>query len=228
MDGNAIWFGPFRLLAEHRLLLDGEKPVRLGSRAFDILTFLLDRAGEVVSKEELIARAWPQTFVEESNLKIQVCALRRALGDGQGGHRYIITVPGRGYNFVAAVHRQAPSRAPRTTTLASPTLHNLPFAVTRMIGREEAVAALASRLSHQRLVTILGPGGIGKTTVALAVAEDMITNYKDGVWLVDLASLRNPRLVPAAVATVLGLKIRADDSLPNLAHVSLLRPEADR
>ncbi len=216
MDGGAISFGPFRLLAGQRLLLDGEKPVRLGSRAFDILTFLLERAGEVVSKEELIARAWPQTFVEESNLKIQVSALRRALGDGQSGHRYVITVPGRGYSFVAAVHRQAPPRAPRPTTLASPTLHNLPFAVTRMIGREEAVAALASRHSHPRLVTIVGPGGIGKTTVALAVAEHMITNYEDGVWLVDLAPVRNLRLVLTAVATVLGLEIRAEDSLPNL------------
>ena len=83
MNGHAISFGPFRLLAEQRLLLEGDKPVRLGSRAFDILAALVERAGEVVGKEELIARAWPQTFVEESNLKIQVSALRRALGDGQ-------------------------------------------------------------------------------------------------------------------------------------------------
>jgi len=83
----AISFGPFRLLAAQRLLLDGDAPVRLGSRAFDILAALVERAGEIVGKEELIARAWPQTFVEEANLKIQVSALRRALGDGQGGHR---------------------------------------------------------------------------------------------------------------------------------------------
>ena len=116
MHGGAISFGPFRLLAGQRLLLDGEKPVRLGSRAFDILTSLVERAGEVVGKEELIARAWPQTFVEELNLKIQVSALRRALGDGQGGHRYVVTVPGRGYNFVAPVRREEPSRAPPPTT----------------------------------------------------------------------------------------------------------------
>jgi predicted ATPase len=85
-----------------------------------------------------------------------------------------------------------------------------------MIGREEAVAALVSRLSRQRLVTIVGPGGIGKTTVALAVAEHMITSYEDGVWLVDLAPLSDPRLVLSAVATVLGLEIRAEGSLPNL------------
>ena len=84
MDGHALAFGPFRLLAAQRLLLEGDKPVRLGGRAFDILAALAERAGEVVAKEELISRAWPQTFVEESNLKIQVSALRRALGDGQG------------------------------------------------------------------------------------------------------------------------------------------------
>jgi len=94
MDVHAISFGPFRLLAAQRPLLEGDKPVRLGSRAFDILAAQAERAGEV----ELIARAWPQTFVEESNLKIQVSALRRALGDGQGGHRYVVTIPGRGCN----------------------------------------------------------------------------------------------------------------------------------
>ena len=171
MDQRAASFGPFRLLAEQRLLLEGGKPVRLGSRAFDILAALVERAGEVVGKEGLLARAWPQTFVEESNLKIQVCALRRALGDGQGGHRYIITVPGRGYNFVAPLRHEEPAEGALLPTVAPAGVHNLPFAVTRMIGREAAVAALVSRLSRERLLTIVGPGGIGKTTVALAVAE---------------------------------------------------------
>ena len=213
MDEHAISFGPYRLLAAQRLLLEGEQPVRLGSRAFDILAALVERAGEVVGKEQLIARAWPQTFVEEANLKIQVSALRRALGDGQGGNRYVITVPGRGYNFVAPIRREEPSRASPPPTVASTAAHNLPFAVTRMIGREEAVAALVSRLSRQRLVTIVGPGGIGKTTVALAVAERVIANYEHGVWLVDLAPLGDPRLVPSAVATVLGLEMRTEDPL---------------
>jgi DNA-binding winged helix-turn-helix (wHTH) protein len=111
MDGSTISFGPFRLLAAQRLLLEGDKPVRLGSRAFDILAALVERASEVVTKEDLIARAWPQTFVEEANLKIQVSALRRALGDGQDGHRYVVTVPGRGYNFVAPVSQRWRRRA---------------------------------------------------------------------------------------------------------------------
>ena len=216
MDGLAISFGPFRLLAAQRLLLEGDTPVRLGSRAFDILAALVERAGEVVGKEELIARAWPRTIVEEANLKFQVSGLRRALGDGQGGHRYVVTVPGRGYNFVAPVRLQEPAQVPLPPTIAPAGVHNLPLATTRMIGRHEAVAALVSRLSRQRLLTIAGPGGIGKTTLALAVAERMIASYEHGVWLVDLAPLGNPRLVPSAVATVLGLDVRSEDPLPGL------------
>jgi predicted ATPase/DNA-binding winged helix-turn-helix (wHTH) protein len=216
MDGDAISFGPFRLLAAQRLLLDGDNPVRLGSRAFDILAALVERRGEVVGKNELIARAWPQTVVEDANLKIQVSALRRALGDGQGGHRYVVTVPGRGYNFVAPVRHEERSRTPLAPTSAAPVAHNLPFAATRMIGREDAAAALVSRLSHQRLVTVIGPGGIGKTTVALAVAERMIAKYEHGVWLIDLAPVADPRLVPTAVATVLGLDVRTEDHLADL------------
>src|ERR1700727_2842201 len=185
MDGSAISFGPYRLLAARRLLLEGDKPVRLGGRAFDILSALVERAGEVVGKEELIARAWPQTSVEEANLKIQVSALRRALGDGQGDNRYVVTVVGRGYNFVAPIRKEAPSRASLSPIVAPTPLHNLPFATTRLIGREEIVTTLVTQLSRRRLVTVVGPGGIGKTTVGLAVAEQMIGTYEHGVWLVD-------------------------------------------
>jgi predicted ATPase/DNA-binding winged helix-turn-helix (wHTH) protein len=212
----AISFGPFRLVAAQRLLLEGDKPVRLGSRAFDILTALVERAGAVVGKDELIARAWPKTFVEEANLKIQVSALRRALGDGQGDNRYIVNVVGRGYNFVAPIRTEEPPPAAPSPTIAPAAPHNLPFATTRMIGREEIATALVTQLSHQRLVTVVGPGGIGKTTVGLATAERMIGAYEHGVWLVDLAPLRDPGLVPSAVATVLGLEIRTEDPLPAL------------
>jgi predicted ATPase/DNA-binding winged helix-turn-helix (wHTH) protein len=190
--------------------------VRLGSRAFDILAALVERPGEVLGKEQLIARAWPQTFVEEANLKIQVSALRRALGDGQGGNRYVLTVPGRGYNFVAPVRREKTMSANSAPPVPSTAPHNLPFAVTRMIGRDDAVAALVTRLARHRLVTIVGAGGIGKTTVALAVAEHMLAGYEHGVWLVDLAPLGDPRLVPSAVATVLGLEIRSENPVPGL------------
>src|ERR1700739_1613619 len=139
MDGRAISFGPFRLLPAQRLLLEGARAVRLASRSLYILAALVERAGEVVGKEELIARAWPQTFVEDSNLKIQVSALRRALVDGQRGHRYRATVAGRVYSFVAPVRLEQPSPAPAPAPIATAAAHNLPFAVTRMIGREKAV-----------------------------------------------------------------------------------------
>src|SRR5882762_5795504 len=135
MDGHPILFGPYRLLAAQRLLLEGDRPVRLGSRAFDILAALVERAGEVVGKEQLIARAWPRTFVEDSNLKIQMNALRRALGDGQAGARYIVTVPGRGYSFVASVRREETLSLASAPPAPSTTPHNLPFAVTRTLGR---------------------------------------------------------------------------------------------
>src|SRR5258706_14010563 len=151
MDGRVTSFGPFRLLAAERLLLEGDAPVRLGGRAFDILAALVERAGEVVGKEELIARVWPQTFVEESNLKLQVSALRRALGDGHAGNRFIVTVPGRGYNFVAPVSHEQPPRASLPPTIAPAGGHNLPLPVTRMIGRDETVTALSSRRSRRRL-----------------------------------------------------------------------------
>jgi predicted ATPase/DNA-binding winged helix-turn-helix (wHTH) protein len=216
MHERVISFGPFSLYAEQRLLLEGDREVRLGGRAFDILASLVERAGEVVGKEELIARAWPHTYVEESNLKIQMSALRRTLGDGHGGHRYIVTVPGRGYSFVAPVRREKPSQTPLLPTAGSAPTHNLPFAATPTIGREESEAAVVSQLSQHRLVTIVGPGGIGKTTVALAVAERMTDAYEHGVWLIDLAPLYDARLVPSTIASVLGLETGTEDPLPGL------------
>src|SRR6266566_3228495 len=216
MDEQAISFGPYRLLAAERLLLEGDQPVRLGSRAFDILATLLQRPGEVIGKDELISLTWPKTFVDDANLKIQISALRRALGDAQGGRRYIATIPGRGYNFVAPVRFEKPAEASLVATIASATAHNLPLAATRMIGREGAIATLVSRLSRERLLTIVGAGGIGKTTLALAVAERMIADYEHGVWLIDLAPLGDPRLVPSAVATVLGLEVHTENPLPGL------------
>jgi DNA-binding winged helix-turn-helix (wHTH) protein len=102
-----ILFGPFRLLQARRLLLKGNEPVGVTGRVLDLLVALVERPGEVVSKSELIAKVWPQTFVAESNLKVRIAALRRALADGQGGDRYISTIVGRGYCFVAPVTRSS-------------------------------------------------------------------------------------------------------------------------
>jgi DNA-binding winged helix-turn-helix (wHTH) protein len=160
--------GPYHLLPARRLLLEGDKAVRLGSRALDILIALVERAGELVGKDELMARVWPNTFVEEGNLKFQIGALRRTLGDGD---RYLVNVPGRGYCFVAPVAladcpRQSPPQAAATEHA-----HNLPAQLTRLVGRADIVSGLAGLLPRQRFLTIVGPGGIGKTSVALAVAE---------------------------------------------------------
>jgi|SRR5215813_1165940 len=108
---QAIAFGPFRLLPARRTLFENDRPLRLGGRALDILIALADSAGEIVGKDELAARVWPETFVEEeANLRVHVAALRKALGDGQSGSRYIVTVPGRGYRFVAPVKRHKGGR----------------------------------------------------------------------------------------------------------------------
>jgi DNA-binding winged helix-turn-helix (wHTH) protein len=99
---RAISFGPFRLIPAQRLLLHAGKAVPLGSRALDILIALVERSGELLGKDELMARVWPNTFVEPANLTVHVAALRRALGDGRDGNRFIVNIPGRGYQFVAA------------------------------------------------------------------------------------------------------------------------------
>jgi DNA-binding winged helix-turn-helix (wHTH) protein len=209
-----ISFGPFHLLPARQLLLEGAKPVRLGSRALSILIALVGRAGEFVSKDELIARVWPHTFVEEGNLRVHVAALRRALGDGQAGNRYIVNVPGRGYSFVAPVSRSEGTLAARPIAV-EPT-HNLPAPLARMVGRDDTVHALAAKLPLQRFITIVGPGGIGKTTVALAVAGALIASYKNAVRFVDLSPLADPLLVPSAVASELGLAILSGDPIPGL------------
>jgi predicted ATPase/DNA-binding winged helix-turn-helix (wHTH) protein len=210
---RGISFGPFRLFPRQRLLLEGDKPVRLGSRALEILVALVEHPGEVVGKDELMARVWPNTIVDEGNLKFQVSALRRTLG---GGTRYLVTVPGRGYSFAAPVARTEETRPEAPQATATESAHNLPAQLTRLIGRAETVSRLAAQLPRQRLLTIVGPGGIGKTSVALAVAETLIATYQHGVWLIDLSPFSDPRLVPGALAAVLGIEIRSDNPLLSL------------
>ena len=179
-------FGQFRLIPERQILVGGEKPVNLGARGLELLHALVEHSGEVVSKDELIARIWPDTCVSESNLKVQIAALRRALGEGRRGDRYIATVSGRGYRFVAPVERRGTSHAQHQT--AAPK-HNLSLGWTRPLGRDDIIDAWLLELPVRRFMTIVGPGGIGKTTVALALANTLLESYRDGVWLVELAGL---------------------------------------
>jgi DNA-binding winged helix-turn-helix (wHTH) protein len=158
---NEFSFGPFRLLRDQRLLLKGEKPIRLGLRAHEILAALLERPGVVVTKEELFAPVWPKQFVEEGNLKFHVAALRKALGDGQDGNRFIANVPGRGYCFVAPVQYSGPNLSSAEASVSNPQQRQLPAPLSRM-GRSDTIVALATRLPQHRFTTIVGPGGIGK------------------------------------------------------------------
>src|SRR6202045_324122 len=188
------------------MLLGDGKSLRLGSRALDILVTLVESAGETIRKDQLIARAWPDTVVEENALRVHVAALRKALGDGRGGNRYIVNTPGRGYSFIAPVTREQrqPAIAPTNGTVLR---GNLPAPLTRIVGRDDIIAALAGQLAQRRFLTIVGPGGIGKTTVAIAVAETLRTSSRDGVWFVPLASLADPARVPSSLGAVLGISL---------------------
>ncbi len=216
--GYAIAFGPFWLHPGRHLLLEADEPVPIGTRALEILIALLAQPGELVTKAQLVARAWPNTVVEESNLRAQVAVLRRALRDGRAGTRYITAVPGRGYRFVAATTRL---EAKRESAVGAGRRGNLPIRLTQIIGRADVVSVLSTRIRRRRLVTIVGPGGIGKTTVALATAAELSASYDGGVWCLDLAPLADPTLVPSALAATLGLAIAADDPTEEL--IALLR-----
>jgi predicted ATPase/DNA-binding winged helix-turn-helix (wHTH) protein len=209
--GRAISFGPFHLLPEQQLLLEGETSVRLGSRALEILIALVERPGELVSKSELMARVWPNSVVEESNLKVHIAALRRTLGDGQPGRRFLTSVPGRGYRFVAPVTVSDPPTAPAQHNAEAERTHNLPTLQTRTVGRSDTIGALLNQLPQRRFITIVGMGGIGKSTVALAVADASIGKYQHGVHFVDLSPLSDERLVPSALAAALGLSTQSRD-----------------
>ncbi|HZZ10783.1 MAG TPA: winged helix-turn-helix domain-containing protein [Paraburkholderia sp.] len=225
---ETLSFGSFHLLPGQHLLLDAGEPVPVGSRALHILTALVERPGVLVSKAELIRRVWPDTIVDESNLKVHVAALRKVLGDGRDGRRYVVNVPGRGYMFVARVvspkHATAapPARLPPTAAPALP--YRLPSPRTRLVGRAETVRTLTGQLTQSRFITIVGPGGVGKTSVALAVASVLTALFLDGVCFVDLAPVKDPKLVASALATSLGVAVRSEDAIPAL--VAFLRDKA--
>jgi predicted ATPase/DNA-binding winged helix-turn-helix (wHTH) protein len=218
---DVISFGPYRLIPAERLLLKEGDVVDVGNRALDILIALAEAAGEVVSQSELVARAWPNVVVGEGSLRVTIAGLRKTLGDGQDGVRYISNVTGRGYCFVAQVERSAVS--PTTVVPLQPASEGLPTfrdklpaRLARMIGRDGAVEALSKLLASRRFVSVVGPGGLGKTTVAVAVAHAMLDDFGDAVHFVDLSAIKDSNLVPSTVATVLGVMVQAQDPLPSL------------
>ncbi|MFJ7792395.1 ATP-binding protein [Pseudomonas sp. NPDC096950] len=213
---QAVLFGPYRIYPGQRLILEGDQPLRLGRRAMDILLILLEHAGNVVSKQQLIAQVWPKSVVEDINLRVHMAALRKALGDGQAGQRFIVTVAQRGYSFVAPFSLEAGGQHP-DNTVHEPRRHNLPVRRTRMIGRQHLVDSLVTHLARQRFITLVGPGGIGKTTVALRVAEQLIGDYRDGIRLLDLAPINDPGMITAHLATLLDLALHDDEPMSGLA-----------
>jgi predicted ATPase/DNA-binding winged helix-turn-helix (wHTH) protein len=217
----SLSFGPFRLHPKRRVLFREGEQLRLGSRALDLLIALVDAGKELISKEELLKRVWPDTFIEEANLRVHVAALRKLLGGDGAGDQYISTVAGRGYCFVAPVVRVEESDdEPAGAPLVPETPRHLPAALTRVIGRSDSISAIASQLARRRFVTIVGPGGIGKTTVALAVAARLASFYAHKVCFVELASLTDEGLIPGALASALGLATMGDQPLPALvAHL---------
>jgi predicted ATPase/DNA-binding winged helix-turn-helix (wHTH) protein len=208
-------FGPFRLSVRERVLEKGGVRVPLGSRALDILIALVERPTEVVSKRELIERVWPDLAIDEVSLRVHISALRKALGEGRSDRRYVNNVSGRGYCFVAPILRPASPPTPLRNSLAHSPV-GLPPSPTKMVGREEIVRLISEELTARRFFTIVGPGGIGKTTVATAVSHTMLAAFDGAVHYVDFGPLCTPSLVPNMVASTVGLPGNFDDPLAAL------------
>jgi predicted ATPase/DNA-binding winged helix-turn-helix (wHTH) protein len=211
-DDEAYLFGPFRLIPSRQLLLRDGLPVPIGGRALDILTLLARRPGEVVTKADILKFCWPDVFVHESNIKVNVAALRRALSE-RPGKPYIATVTGRGYRFVAQVDVE------RTETPAAGRPAAMPSRALKqplIIGRSQELESIAQKLASARCITIVGPGGVGKTTIALAVAHHVQRNYPDGVSFVDLSSVGDAQYAAAAIAAGVGVRQRSEDALSEI------------
>ena len=192
--------------ATRELRVDGQA-VPLGARAFDVLQALVLHRGRTLSKNELLDMVWPQLVVEENNLQVQVSSLRKLLGA-----KAIVTVPGRGYRFAATLHEvpAAPVGAAEAVQSAAPVrghAGNLTPLPSPLLGREAELVTVPALLREHRLVTLVGAGGIGKTSLARAAACALSPGFADGIWLVELADVTDPAALPAAVARALQLNL---------------------
>jgi predicted ATPase/DNA-binding winged helix-turn-helix (wHTH) protein len=217
LDSVVLSFGGFVLCPRERLLTANGAPVELRSRALDILVVLASRPNEIIGKRELLALVWPDVTVEEGSLRFHMAGLRKAIGDGKDGARFITTLAGRGYCFVAPVTRLEPARGVSApAAIVSQRDNFLPARLARMVGREDDAGNIAASLATSRFVTVLGPGGVGKTTIAVAVAHDVLAAFDGAVLFVDFGVLSDPRMVAASVASIMGLSVQSDDPLPSL------------
>ena len=207
----SVAFGRFRVSPHRRELIADGQPIKLGGRAFDVLMALIEARGAVVGKDALMARVWPDRIVEENSLQAQIMALRAAFGAERG---LIRTVSGRGYQLTGDIRilpaspderAGAAAGAVQPTSALPPT--NLPGPISELIGRDDELREILTLAAAHRLVTLTGPGGIGKTRLALAVARRLLPEFADGVWLAEFSSLSDPGLVPATVAAAVGLEL---------------------
>jgi predicted ATPase/DNA-binding winged helix-turn-helix (wHTH) protein len=223
-DGTVrrLSFGPFELLSDQRVLRRGNVVLPLGSRALDLLIYLVSRPGEVIAKQELIDHVWSSVTVEEGSLRVHVAAIRKTLGDGQFGNRYISNIQGRGYSFVGSVvglDDNSPDIADQQSQGV------LPARPRKMIGRDPVLGEVRNRLRKERFVTLLGPGGIGKTTIAVAVGHAVAEEFGGEVYFVDLGSLTDPDHVVPAIGTSLGAVLKSNEAsgeLVDLIHARRL------
>jgi predicted ATPase/DNA-binding winged helix-turn-helix (wHTH) protein len=218
--GGVASFGPFRLYVTERLLERNGVPVKIGSRAVDILITLLEQAPEVVSQHDLNRRAWGRLIVDECSIRAQIARLRKRLNDGDSPVSYIANIPGRGYCFTGAVAWSVSEATARKAPMAA--LH-LPRGPLLMLGRDDAVLELTARLKKQRFVSIVGSGGIGKTTVALSLAHRMLGEFQGAIHFLDLGALEDPRLLASMLASQLGVVAVSDQPLP--AILTFLREQ---
>ena len=212
-------FGPFELSIGERMLRRDNEVLPLGGRALDILIYLADRPGEVIAKQELIDHVWPDVTVEEGSLRVHIAAIRKALADGQFGNRYIANVKARGYSFVGTVVPPAPSAESRNDR--SRLQGRLAARPPVMIDRESVLSEVKDNLRAKRFVTLLGPGGIGKTTIAVAAGHAIAEEFGGEVYFVDLGNLADPDLVVRTVGTTLGLVLKSNDE--SIELVDLIR-----
>ncbi|MER9829825.1 helix-turn-helix transcriptional regulator [Mesorhizobium sp. M0134] len=219
---QVISFGPFSLVIGERLLTKNGKPIELGARTFDTLAALLSHPNEVISKRDLMAKIWPDVTVDEGSLRFHIAAVRKTLDDGMSDARYIATVAGRGYSFIAPTSVSA-DMVGNSAKIALPfdVANFLPARLLGMVGREDGLLAVSNELATSRFVTIVGPGGVGKTTVAVAVAHELLEAFAGAVLFVDLGMLKDPEMVPGFLASLLGLAVQTSD--PTLGVIAHLR-----
>jgi predicted ATPase/DNA-binding winged helix-turn-helix (wHTH) protein len=195
-------------------------PVPLGGRAFEVVTVLVQSASEFVTKDHLMERVWPGAIVGEGTIHVHISAVRKALGPDRG---LLKTASGRGYRLLGSWTPQqreaaAPVYSSPTRSSGSPPPNNFPPLITRLIGRTAACEFVRDLVSAYRVVTLTGPGGIGKTSLAIKAVRYLLPDFENGGWIVELASASDPNLVPSTVAATLGLKVAGEISAESVAH----------